>query len=81
TFSTYPNPATSQLTVAIPKIYIDSTSEASITIFNNLGQIIDRLQITSETTIINTAAYNRGLYFLMLHHGKHFLGINKVVID
>ncbi|MCW9037793.1 T9SS type A sorting domain-containing protein, partial [Altibacter sp.] len=64
TFSTYPNPATSQLTVAIPKIYIDSTSEASITIFNNLGQIIDRLQITSETTIINTAAYNRGLYFL-----------------
>lgn len=54
TFSLYPNPATTQVTIEIPQ---ESTLE-KITIYNSLGQQI----LTSRNTTINTATLSQGIY-------------------
>ncbi|MAP55325.1 T9SS type A sorting domain-containing protein [Altibacter sp.] len=80
-FTVYPNPSTHYLTVAIPEIYANSSSEASVTILNSLGKIHDRLPVPSETITIDTSAYSSGLYFVQYHDGKRILGIQKFLVE
>ncbi|PKP53898.1 MAG: hypothetical protein CVT92_01670 [Bacteroidetes bacterium HGW-Bacteroidetes-1] len=55
----YPNPVNNELTVKI-------TDEAvnRIIITSMLGQVIEEIELTSETTTINTSSLNNGMYFV-----------------
>jgi hypothetical protein len=56
TFSMYPNPASTQITIEIPQ---GSTLEKA-TIYNNLGQLV----LSSKNTTIDTSILSKGMYIV-----------------
>jgi len=64
----YPNPVRSQFTVDFLR---PTTQSAVLTVTDNLGNPIDRLDVARGTTILSldTGEYQPGLYFLTLDQG------------
>lgn len=62
----YPNPANSTINVVIPA---NMELPESYTIFNSLGQIIDKGAIKANDQAFNISAYADGVYFLSLKAG------------
>jgi lysyl endopeptidase len=58
----YPNPANSQITIALS----DNSANTSFRIINLLGQNISNGMITNRSTAINVDSYKTGLYFVVL---------------
>lgn len=56
TFSLYPNPASTQITIEVPQ----ENDLEKVTIYNNLGQLV----ISSKTTTIDTSTLSKGVYIV-----------------
>jgi hypothetical protein len=56
----YPNPANDF-------IFIEGEEIESITIFNNVGQLIQNITVVSNVNKINTKAFSDGLYYLQIN--------------
>jgi hypothetical protein len=70
TFSVYPNPTTSQLTV------LSNETITQIEIYNQLGQLV---LSNSEQNTINISSVSSGVYFIKLKGENGDLGNQKVV--
>ncbi|KAF0129517.1 MAG: hypothetical protein FD155_2440 [Bacteroidetes bacterium] len=57
----YPNPVNNELTVKITDIGVNKVVITSL-----LGQIIEEIVLTSETTTINTSSLRNGIYFVSI---------------
>lgn len=60
----YPNPTKSQLT--IDATGFDFTSAATASIYNQMGQLVQQVLVTSQITRINLVATKPGMYFLRI---------------
>lgn len=59
----YPNPADNQLT-------LKAAYSGKVTIYNALGQLVDEFSPDKEETVIQSAHYPNGIYFLKTEQGK-----------
>ncbi len=66
TFEVYPNPASDQLTLAIPEGSAQVLDALTISIFNNVGQEIKHLPSVSANQTINIGDLSAGMYYLTL---------------
>jgi len=65
TISIYPNPATDNIKVNLPK----SMQKASVVIFNVLGKKIITQEVNTTDNIIKVSHLNRGIYLLKFFNG------------
>jgi hypothetical protein len=73
----YPNPFNNQTTLEINQ----SVSNASITISNTLGQVIQRIDnINNQKFILERGNLNRGLYFISLSQNNKVIAQTKLFI-
>ena len=75
-FSFYPNPASEQLTVEIPK----EEDFDLLEITNELGQVVYLNQITSKKEIVNLSQFAQGIYFVNLKNGDAIL-TRKLIVE
>jgi hypothetical protein len=66
-FMVYPNPASSDLTIA----YKPETKNAVVEIFNSIGQQVKQIALVDENQQITIADLTNGLYILKLNDGKN----------
>ncbi len=66
-FMVYPNPASSDLTIA----YKPETKTARIEIYNSIGQQVKQIALVDENQQIAIADLSNGLYILKLNDGKN----------
>ena len=62
----FPNPATDQLTLAIPTAKLDILANLELNIFNNVGQKVKQLNSISNNQTINIQDLTPGMYYLTL---------------
>jgi hypothetical protein len=63
----YPNPASSDLTIA----YKPETKNAMVEIYNSIGQQVKQIALVDENQQITIADLTNGLYILKLNDGKN----------
>jgi hypothetical protein len=66
-FMVYPNPASSDLTIA----YKPETKTAVVEIYNSIGQQVKQIALVDENQQITIADLSNGLYILKLNDGKN----------
>ncbi|AWH84040.1 hypothetical protein HYN59_02455 [Flavobacterium album] len=66
--SLYPNPASSQLTIALPQAL---ALPDSYTIYNSLGQVMGNGKFASATQQVNVSGYANGVYFIKIASGEN----------
>ena len=71
--SIYPNPANASLT-------INGVEMSNITIYNNLGQIVESVEVNASNAVINTSSYAAGVYFVNITTVNGETLRNKIVI-
>ncbi len=67
----YPNPATDKLRLQTPSVLLNS----SLYIYNQLGQLVLKQKIISETNVIDVTSLKQGIYVL-----KTDMGAQKLII-
>jgi hypothetical protein len=70
--ATYPNPASTQLTVLSAALPI-----AKIEVMNNLGQVINVVNTNSNKAIVNVASFSNGIYLLRVTDKKGQSSLRK----
>jgi len=73
TFQFYPNPTTD-------KIVFTTTERGTLTITNEVGQLVDVVSIKDNQTQISTDNLSGGIYFLTYQTGKYF-ATKKLIIQ
>jgi hypothetical protein len=66
-FAVFPNPASSDLTIA----YKPETKNAVVEIYNSIGQQVKQIALVDENQQITIADLTNGLYILKLNDGKN----------
>ena len=64
--SIYPNPAKDVITLDLGDWILDK--DATVTIFNNAGQVVYQSNITSERFNINISAFEAGVYYIKVRN-------------
>lgn len=72
-FSFFPNPATKN-------VFVETSENGEIAIFNNLGQTLDLIELSSGQTRISVAQLPAGIYFLEFQSQNHNDRIIKKLI-
>lgn len=70
----YPNPADQT-------INIHSKKGSQISIYNNMGILVQTWMNRNEVTTLNTGGFQSGIYFVMIHEGKEKVYQRKFVIQ
>lgn len=76
TVAVYPNPASSNLTVEVANV----SENASIEIFNTLGQKVMSVKNVQENNSLNVSNLTKGVYFVTVSNGKQ-KATQKLVIE
>lgn len=69
----YPNPVKNVLNVS-------GVKDARLDVLNLTGQIVESVQVESETTSIDVSHLNSGIYFVRVHDGRNSF-TRKVIIE
>ncbi len=69
----YPNPTSNSLTIVK-----GDAKEVTLTLLNNLGQVLLRQPSTGQTTQLNLSALPTGIYYLHLHDGTQ-TAVQKII--
>lgn len=81
-FEIFPNPARQELNV---KLYIPYLQEATLEIYNSLGELMDKMMVIEGNTDIKVSlnAKSKGLYFIRLSTNKTpiYTQTKKVIIN
>ncbi len=79
-FTIYPNPATDYVNVDYD--LANNTEEATVEIFNLVGQSVKtiRLESNAGTATVNTSNLSQGVYFYAIRVGEKILETQKLVI-
>jgi len=64
----FPNPFTNRLTINLTS---QQQGFKTITVFNITGQVINRVYVDRNKTVINTESWNSGLYFIKIKSGNY----------
>ena len=72
----YPNPTTTQLNIDLKNV----TANASLAIYNTLGQSVLNVSNLTETNSINVSTLTSGVYFVTVTNGKQ-KATQKLVIE
>lgn len=79
TMQVFPNPTSGMATVLIPAALVESGSVLEIT--NTLGQLIERIPVTSDSPIqLDLNQYAEGMLYLRLTHNDTRLASEKLLI-
>ena len=73
TFSIYPNPARDYVRVSGENIN-------SISVYNCLGALVERIEAKGNTTSISTSDYNTGVYFITVEQNNGASTTQKMVV-
>ena len=73
TFSIYPNPARDYVKVSGEDIN-------SISVYNCLGALVERVEAKGNTTSISTSSYNTGVYFITVEQNNGVSTTQKMVV-
>jgi sugar lactone lactonase YvrE len=73
-FAIYPNPVLNELTIVA-----DNNIYNSVTITNNLGQIMEQRQIAGNTTTLNTDTFPSGMYYVRLIQENGIYKVRKFI--
>ncbi|PZF71350.1 T9SS type A sorting domain-containing protein [Taibaiella soli] len=63
----YPNPAGAVVTVTLSE---DVKDGVNLSVYNSVGKLISKQQLTSRQTVISTAQYPPGVYFVVVSNGN-----------
>ena len=74
----FPNPAHDKISVQIPESSF--LHKSSILFFNNMGQSVKKIQITSSTSSINVEHLPDGIYFYQIFNDKSMIKSGKIII-
>lgn len=73
TFSIYPNPARDYVRVSGENIN-------SISVYNCLGALVEKVEAKGNTTSISTSSYNTGVYFITVEQNNGVSTTQKMVV-
>ena len=73
TFSIYPNPARGYVRVSGEDIN-------TISVYNCLGALVERVEAKGNTTSISTSSYNTGVYFITVEQNNGVSTTQKMVV-
>lgn len=73
TFSIYPNPARDYVRVSGEDIN-------SISVYNTLGALVEKIDVENNTTIIYLSDYNTGVYFINVEQSNGISTTQKMVV-
>lgn len=71
-FNIYPNPATST-------IFVESTSDAQVSIIDLTGRCVKEVEITENISAINIEDINKGVYFIMVQSENNRI-VEKLIV-
>ena len=76
-FNIYPNPTLDLLQIGMT----ESNKSSQINLYNSLGQIVLKQQLTANTTTttLDLSLLSRGVYFLELNNGEEILHYERVI--
>ncbi len=66
----YPNPATTEFTISLAQ---NSNQQATVSIFNQLGQLQQQFEMNTLQQVISLDGYTSGMYIVQLQMGSHTL--------
>lgn len=72
--SIYPNPANNHVNI------VNNTEIRSISIFNCVGVLVDRIQVRGNNIELNTSKYDTGVYFMNIVNANGYSSSKKLVI-
>ncbi|CAN5266025.1 hypothetical protein BH09BAC5_BH09BAC5_12860 [soil metagenome] len=79
TATLFPNPATDQITIAIPNDEL--TNDLNFMLINNLGQKVIQCPITESATSIAIENLSSGIYFYQIKNNQNNLKSGKIIIQ
>ena len=73
TFNIYPNPAKDHVKVSGDDI-------KTISVYNSLGALVERIDVENNTTLIDLSGYNSGVYFINVEQNNGVSTTQKIVV-
>ncbi len=73
TFNIYPNPAKDYVKVSGDDI-------KTISVYNSLGALVERIDVENNTTLIDLSGYNSGVYFINVEQNNGVSTTQKIVV-
>ena len=73
TFNIYPNPAKDYVKVSGDDIN-------TISVYNSLGALVERIDVENNTTLIDLSGYNSGVYFINVEQNNGVSTTQKMVV-
>ena len=73
TFNIYPNPANDYVKVSGDDIN-------TISVYNSLGALVERIDVEKSTTLIDLSEYNAGIYFINIEQNNGVSMTQKMVV-
>jgi hypothetical protein len=72
----YPNPVSDQLTINLENL--DFSGQSSIEIINTMGQVIQKVELTSTSSLVPCHELESGIYLVRLTH-NNVTAIKKII--
>ena len=76
-FTLYPNPTTDYINVKL--VDENNNSPKNIKIYNQLGEIVESLQLNKTNTTFNMAQLKQGVYYISITSKNKNYGIQKFI--
>ncbi len=72
----YPNPANDIINIEIE----NNIQNGEILIYNSIGHLVNRIDLTNNHKSINLSNFNNGLYFIKITENSNIIASKKVLV-